>query len=57
MGLSDITNDVPIELSYYGNKNKCHELAVFKQQIMEIVKHRPNVVFACDRLYSSYELI
>jgi Transposase DDE domain len=56
MGFYDLTNDLPIELSIEGNKNKNNELLLLKQYINNnnIPK---NSIFILDRFYCSYDFI
>jgi hypothetical protein len=56
MGFYDLTNDLPIELSIEGNKNKNNELLLLKQYIKNnnIPK---NSIFILDRFYCSYDFI
>ena len=56
MGFYDLTNDLPIELSIEGNKNKNNELHLLKAYIKNnnIPK---NSIFILDRFYCSYEFI
>ena len=56
MGFYDLTNDLPIELSIEGSKNKNNELYLLKAYIKNnnIPK---NSIFVLDRFYCSYDFI
>jgi len=56
MGYYDLTNDLPIELSIEGNKNKNNELKLLKSYIMNN-KIPKNSIFILDRFYCSYDFI
>ena len=56
MGYYDVTNDVPIELSFEGNKNKNNELHIFKQYLID-GKISKDYIIVLDRLYCKFEFI
>lgn len=57
MGYYDITNDIPIDLTFNNTNNRNKEV----QQLIEYIKNEPskfqNVVIVADRLYFTYDLL
>ena len=57
LGLYDIFNCVPLDLTSFGADLRNNEISAFKQTI---TKHRDkfkNCIFVCDRLYHCYDLL
>ena len=56
MGYYDVTNDVPIELTFEGNKSKNNELHIFNKYLKE-GKISKDYIIILDRLYCKFDFI
>ena len=57
LGIYDISNNVPINVTYYGSENRNAEVRVFISYIKSNMSKFENAVFVADRLYFNYELL
>lgn len=57
MGYFDITNNIPIDLTYDGSKNRNKEVMRFMEYVRNNLDKFKNAIFVCDRAYFSYKLI
>lgn len=57
MGFYDISNQIPIDISYLGSNNRNGEVKAFKSIIQKNQDLFKNAIFVCDRLYFDYSLI
>lgn len=57
LGIFDVSNNIPIDLSYYGANNRNGEVKLFKQYVMDNIHKFKNAIFVFDRLYFCYGLI
>jgi hypothetical protein len=57
MGFYDVTNDIPLELSFNGIKDKNNEVKLLSNYI-ELNKDKlTNIIFVIDRAYCSYKFV
>ena len=56
LGYYDVTNDIPIDLTFEGSKEKKYELNVLKSYLTDN-KINNNCVLILDRLYCSYDFV
>jgi hypothetical protein len=59
LGLYNITNNIPIDIKYYGSNDRNNEVNKFIEYLndnMNTIKNN-NYIFVCDRLYFNYELL
>ena len=57
IGLFDISNGIPIDITSFGNNNRNREVAVFIETIKANPDKYKNAIFVCDRLYFNYNLL
>ena len=57
MGYYDITNNIPINITFEGKENRNKEVSSFIKHIKNDIDRFKNTVFVCDRLYFTYELL
>jgi hypothetical protein len=57
MGIYDISNGVPIDISYFGHENRNKEVSAFIDIVKADKKKFKNTIFVCDRLYFNYKLL
>lgn len=57
LGLFDVTNHIPVDISYYGPEYRNMEVQAFIEYIKENVNDFDNVVFIADRGYFNYDLL
>jgi hypothetical protein len=59
LGLFDISNHVPLDISFLGSKFRNGEVKAFKIYILNNLKYLKNIkpIFVCDRLYFTYDLL
>ena len=57
LGIFNISNNVPVDVTYFGKDNRNKEVKVFMEYITINIKKYKNVIFIADRLYFNYELL
>jgi hypothetical protein len=57
LGLFDINNGVPINISYYGPNYRNNEVNMFINEIKSNPSKYTDVIFVCDRLYYNFDLL
>lgn len=57
LGLYDITNDLPIDIKCYGNKNKNKEVFVATDYIKNNINKFKDAIIVVDRAYFSYDFM
>jgi len=57
MGFLDVINEIPLDLTFYGIKNKNNELKVLIEYINNNIDKFKNVIIILDRAYCSYNFI
>jgi hypothetical protein len=61
IGIFNVTNNVPIDITYEGNNNRNKEVKCFtqyiKDKILTNIDKFSNVIFVADRGYHSYEFL
>jgi hypothetical protein len=57
MGIYDISNGIPIDISFFGHENRNKEVSAFIDIIKADKKKFKKTIFVCDRLYFNYELL
>lgn len=59
LGLFDISNNVPLDISFLGSEFRNGEVKAFKAYILNNLKYLKNIkpIFVCDRLYFTYNLL
>lgn len=57
MGFYNVTNNLPIDLTFYGADNRNKEIRCLKQHILANKDKFNNVILVCDRGYFSYDLL
>lgn len=57
LGIYDIDNNVPINLSYLGNKNRNKEAKCFTDELKTNPEKFKKYIFVCDRGYFKYDLL
>jgi hypothetical protein len=57
MGYYDVTNDLPIDITFNGAENRNKEVQCFKEYILANKEKFNNSIVVCDRLYFTYDLL
>ena len=57
LGLFDITDNVPVDIKYFGVGNRNNEVALFIEYIRLNIDKFRNTIFIADRLYFNYALL
>jgi hypothetical protein len=57
LGIFDITNNVPLDVTFCGSTNRNNEVKLFIQYIKNNLDKFKNVIFIADRLYFNYDLL
>lgn len=57
LGLFNITDNIPVDIKFYGHQNRNKEVDVFINYINEDIDKFKNAIFVADRLYFNYKLL
>ena len=57
LGIFAVSNNIPINVQCFGEKNKGQEVKIFMEYIKSNLAEFKNVIFVADRLYFNYNLL
>ena len=57
LGIFNVSQDIPVDISYSGNQNRNKEVKAFLSYVKNNINEFKNVIFVADRAYFKYDLL